>query len=138
MDLSDCRDHPVEGGPVHATTRHPLSLSLQNFPLYPLPHLPRRPFTNMPHVFPNFPSPVTLAVAAMLMLSLVTCQHHQQQQPNIILFLADDVGWADVQSHDAEMRTPALQRMAEGGMVLNSSYVLPTCAPTRSALLTGR
>ena len=62
----------------------------------------------------------------------------QQQQPNIVLMLADDLGWADLENHDPEMRTPNLQRLAARGMLLNQSYVLPTCAPTRSALLTGR
>ena len=62
----------------------------------------------------------------------------QQQQPNIVLMLADDLGWADLENHDPEMRTPNLQYLAARGMLLNQSYVLPTCAPTRSALLTGR
>ncbi|XP_076435770.1 arylsulfatase B-like [Babylonia areolata] len=65
-------------------------------------------------------------------------QGQGQSRPNIILFLADDLGWADLQRHDPEMRTPALERLAEHSMVLNFSYVMPTCAPTRSALLTGR
>lgn len=59
-------------------------------------------------------------------------------KPNIIVMMADDLGWADVQTHDPEMRTPSLQQLASRGLFLNQSYVLPTCAPTRSALLTGR
>ena len=63
---------------------------------------------------------------------------HQGQQPNIVLMLADDVGWADPQRHDPSMRTPGLQRLADGGVLLTQAYVQSTCAPTRSALLTGR
>ncbi|KAL8613938.1 hypothetical protein ACOMHN_023174 [Nucella lapillus] len=93
---------------------------------------------------PTFTLLLTLLVAAVV-TSEVRGQGRRQDQrrqsqdrPNIILFLADDLGWADLQRHDPEMRTPALERLAQRSMVLNQSYVMPTCAPTRSALLTGR
>lgn len=77
-------------------------------------------------------------VAAVVAAAVTRGTRAQQQQPNIVLMLADDVGWADPENHDPEMRTPNLLRLAARGMLLNQSYVLPTCAPTRSALLTGR
>jgi len=59
-------------------------------------------------------------------------------QPNIIYFLADDLGWTDVGWHGSEIKTPNLDKLANGGAKLEQFYVLPVCSPTRAALLTGR
>ena len=45
--------------------------------------------------------------------------------------LADDLGWNDVSWHNPDMVTPSLQRMADTGTVLNSSYFHPKCSPSR-------
>jgi arylsulfatase A-like enzyme len=58
--------------------------------------------------------------------------------PNVILIVADDLGWNDVGYHGSEVRTPNLDRLAETGVRLEHHYVFPTCSPTRAALLTGR
>ena len=58
--------------------------------------------------------------------------------PNIVLFLADDLGWADVPWHGSAYRMPHLERLAQGGVRLEAHYVHPMCSPTRAALLTGR
>jgi arylsulfatase A-like enzyme len=60
------------------------------------------------------------------------------QRPNIIYILADDLGWADVGWHGGEIRTPHLDKLANGGAKLEQFYVLPVCTPTRAALMTGR
>ena len=60
------------------------------------------------------------------------------RRPNILLMMSDDVGWGDYEVNDPEMATPALTRLAQRGLVLNQSYTLQTCTPTRSALLSGR
>jgi arylsulfatase A-like enzyme len=59
-------------------------------------------------------------------------------RPNIIMFLADDLGWTDVGWHGSEIKTPNLDKLASGGAKLEQFYVLPVCSPTRAALLTGR
>lgn len=59
-------------------------------------------------------------------------------RPNIIYFLADDLGWSDVGFHGSEIQTPNLDRLARGGARLDAFYVLPVCSPTRAALMTGR
>ncbi|HJM39714.1 MAG TPA: arylsulfatase [Planctomycetota bacterium] len=56
-------------------------------------------------------------------------------RPNIVVFLADDMGAADLNS---EIRTPSLDRLAAEGIRLNRNYVQPLCTPTRASLLTGR
>ncbi len=58
--------------------------------------------------------------------------------PNIVLILADDLGWADVAFHGGNAPTPHLDRLAKQGLELTQHYVAPVCSPTRSGLLTGR
>lgn len=60
------------------------------------------------------------------------------KRPNIVLILADDLGWADVGWHGREIRTPQLDRLARAGARLEQFYVQPVCSPTRAALMTGR
>ncbi|MBM3787503.1 MAG: sulfatase [Acidobacteria bacterium] len=60
-------------------------------------------------------------------------------KPNVIVILADDLGYGDVSCYGGQTPTPNLDRMAAEGMRLTDFYVpMPYCAPTRSALLTGR
>lgn len=59
--------------------------------------------------------------------------------PNIVLMVADDMGWADPGFHggDPEL-TPHIDRLAEQGVEFTQFYTHAVCAPTRSALMTGR
>lgn len=59
-------------------------------------------------------------------------------KPNILLVVADDLGWADVSWHKDRFRTPALDRLVREGVELDRHYVQPVCSPTRTALLSGR
>jgi len=59
-------------------------------------------------------------------------------QPNILIILSDDQGWADVGWHGTEIKTPNLDRLAAAGVKLEQHYVMPVCSPTRAALMTGR
>ena len=56
--------------------------------------------------------------------------------PNVVLILADDLGWNDVGYHGAPIETPHIDRLAREGVELDRFYVQPICTPTRSALLT--
>jgi arylsulfatase A len=59
-------------------------------------------------------------------------------RPNIVILLADDLGYSDVGCFGAEgFSTPNLDRMADEGIRLNNFYVHPICTPTRAALLSG-
>lgn len=58
--------------------------------------------------------------------------------PNIVVFVADDLGWNDVSYHGSEIPTPHLDRLARSGIELDAFYVLPVCSATRAAFLTGR
>jgi arylsulfatase A-like enzyme len=61
------------------------------------------------------------------------------EQPNVVIFLADDLGWADVGFHGEEsIETPSIDRLAREGVQLDRFYTTPICSPTRAALMTGR
>ncbi len=59
-------------------------------------------------------------------------------RPNILVILADDMGWRDVSYHGSEIKTPHIDRIAAEGVELDRFYVQPTCSPTRSGLMTGK
>jgi arylsulfatase A-like enzyme len=63
---------------------------------------------------------------------------HATEQPNIVIFVADDLGWADVGFRGSRIETPNLDKLAAEGMELNRFYTTPICSPTRAALMTGR
>jgi arylsulfatase A-like enzyme len=62
-----------------------------------------------------------------------------QSRPNLVLIVADDMGWGDVRSHGNDrLDTPVLDKLAADGARFNRFFVSPVCAPTRASLLTGR
>jgi arylsulfatase B len=60
------------------------------------------------------------------------------QKPNIIIILADDLGWADVGYHGGRIATPNIDRLAREGVRLENFHACPLCSPTRAGLMTGR
>jgi arylsulfatase B len=60
------------------------------------------------------------------------------ERPNVIVIVADDLGWNDVGFHGGDIDTPSLDRLAAEGVELNRFYATPICSPTRAALMTGR
>ena len=62
------------------------------------------------------------------------------KQPNVIIILADDLGWSDTTLYGTTKfyQTPNVERLAQRGMTFTRAYsASPLCSPTRSALLTG-
>ena len=59
-------------------------------------------------------------------------------RPNILVIVADDLGWADVGYHGSEIATPSIDALAREGVELDRMYAYPICSQTRAALLTGR
>src|SRR5262245_51449513 len=78
---------------------------------------------------------VFITLALLVSASLVTAA---DTRPNILIFVADDLGWADVPWHGSPYNMPNLLRLAENSLKLECHYVHPMCSPTRSALMTGR
>ncbi len=60
-----------------------------------------------------------------------------RQRPNIILILADDMGFSDIGCYGSEIRTPNIDRLAAGGIRFTGFYNAARCCPTRASLLTG-
>lgn len=61
----------------------------------------------------------------------------RRERPNIVIILADDMGWSDIGCYGGEIQTPNLDRLAAGGLRFTQFYNSARCCPTRAALLTG-
>jgi arylsulfatase len=59
-------------------------------------------------------------------------------RPNVVVILADDLGYSDIAAFGGEIDTPHLDRLAGRGVRMSSYYFTPRCSPSRAALLTGR
>ncbi len=72
---------------------------------------------------------------------LATLSIYAAENPNIVIILADDMGWGDPQCYNAESKcpTPHIDRLASGGMRFTDAHTPSSvCTPTRYTLLTGR
>ncbi len=61
----------------------------------------------------------------------------QLQKPNVLLILADDLGWSDLGSYGGEIQTPHLDALAKKGLRFTQFYNSTRCCPSRASLLTG-
>ena len=81
---------------------------------------------------------LSCCLAAATSGSIQALSSETSSTPNIVVIVADDLGWADVGYHNPEMRTPHIDSLVESGVELDCHYVMPVCTPTRVAFLTGR
>lgn len=81
-----------------------------------------------------FPHGLIMFIVLITSASVVAAE-----RPNVIVMVADDLGWADVGFHgNTKIDTPSLDRLAKEGVQLDRFYTTPICSPTRAALMTGR
>jgi arylsulfatase len=85
--------------------------------------------------------------AAMLARSCPTCQLDATKEkgcrrPNILVFLVDDMGWGDFGPYGGGIAygatTPEVNKLAQEGLLLTSTYSQPTCSPSRATIHTGQ
>lgn len=80
----------------------------------------------------------------LLMMLLASCynpsfaQKGVADRPNIVIILADDMGYSDIGCYGGEIQTPNLDRLANNGLRFRSFYNAGRCCPTRASLLTGQ
>jgi arylsulfatase len=73
----------------------------------------------------------------MIRLDGKAAEQKSDKRPNIILILADDMGFSDIGCYGGEINTPNLDQLAKEGMRFTQFYNTAKCAPTRACLLTG-
>lgn len=79
------------------------------------------------------------------MFTAATAMAQSTDRPNIIFFLADDMGWQDTSlpfwdqptPQNARYRTPNMERLAQRGMMFTNAYACPVSSPSRSSLISG-
>ena len=93
-----------------------------------------------------------IAVIALVGLgglgSALASQPAQASKPNIIFFLADDLGYMDLVAYAARVQgsaredcfyeTPHIDQLIDGGVMFTQAYAAPLCSPTRSSVITGK
>ena len=72
----------------------------------------------------------TTAIAALLATSLNPCA--AQIRPNILLIIADDLGYADLGVHGSDIRTPNIDALAEEGLLFTQFHASPYCSTSRA------
>src|SRR5471030_951856 len=86
-------------------------------------------------------APLTVVAIAMTFLipSFASAQKLSGTKPNIILIITDDQGYGDLSCHgNPILKTPNIDKLYARSVRFTDFHVSPTCAPTRSALMTGR
>ena len=78
----------------------------------------------------------SLIVATACLLS-ATSKVQSAERPNIIIIMADDMGWSDIGCYGGEINTPNLDGLAKKGLRFTQFYNTSRCCPTRATLLTG-
>ena len=88
-------------------------------------------------------SKITARILIVALIAIFACQpakkntEQAQSKPNMILIVADDLGFSDISPFGGNIRTPVLEQLSKEGLSFSGFHVQPTCSPTRSSLLTG-
>lgn len=76
-------------------------------------------------------------LALMALASAAVAAPAAPARPNVLLIVADDLGFSDLGAFGGEIQTPNLDALAQAGVRMTGFHTAPTCSPTRSMLLTG-
>ena len=84
-------------------------------------------------MFRNCPTGVSLVFVCIMLVEAAPAA----ERPNVIIMMADDMGFSDIGSYGGEIRTPQLDGLANGGLRFSQFYNTARCCPTRACLLSG-
>ncbi|WP_406695035.1 arylsulfatase [Singulisphaera sp. Ch08] len=84
------------------------------------------------------PGALLLAFAVSAALGPMSGEVLAATRPNIVLIMADDMGFSDIGCYGGEIRTPNLDRMAASGLRFSQFYNCALCGPSRASLMTGQ
>ena len=80
-----------------------------------------------------------IQLAVVVCFITATAFSAEVEKPNVVIVITDDQGYGDLAfTGNPAIKTPTLDKLCSQGTLLNNFHVDPTCAPTRSALMTGR
>ncbi len=65
----------------------------------------------------------------------IKAQSKKDNRPNILLIVADDLGYTDLGCYGGDIKTPNIDLLAKRGLLFNNFHTAPLCAPTRSMIL---
>jgi len=94
-------------------------------------------------VMPQAPSCTVMGWASVVLIgaigiaSISAAESSKPRRPDIVVILADDLGFSDLGCYGGEINTPNLDALATGGVRFTQFYNAARCCPTRAALLTG-
>jgi arylsulfatase len=91
----------------------------------------------IPHLLWKNSSAVAKTLASFLGALGLSLPAHAAERPNIVVILADDMGYSDIGSFGGEISTPNLDNLAKNGVRFTQFYNTARCCPTRASLLTG-
>jgi len=80
---------------------------------------------------------IALSAAWAFSISAGAADAGPAPRPNIVVIVADDLGFSDLGAFGGEIRTPNLDALAKSGLRLTDFHAAPSCSPTRSMLLSG-
>jgi arylsulfatase len=72
-----------------------------------------------------------------VLIGLFACSESDIKRPNIVLIMADDIGFSDIGCYGSEISTPNIDFLAHNGLRFTIFYNMAKCNPTRSSLLIG-
>ncbi len=78
-----------------------------------------------------------VSLGGLLPAARLAAQSRATKKPNIVLIMADDMGYSDIGCYGGEIHTPNLDRLASEGVRFSQFYNGARCCPTRASLLTG-
>ena len=102
------------------------------------------PGTSKPDPTPNLTATTsratktTLTILTILLLAFGAAARGDERKPNVVILLADDLGWGDLSAHGGGVATPNIDRLFKQGVELRNFMGWCVCSPTRAMLLTGR